>query len=135
MWIASDFVTMCLEAAGIAIQGNGRKEFATMDPEYRGIVRFKEFKKFCKQFRLQRQFVESDSSYSGDSDDEIAAQVIKDLWQEMDLDHECQVPKAKVFKLLANKFGLCSEKDAEDEGMVNAVLGDWDINKDGKIDF
>ena len=52
MWIASDFITMCLEAAGIVIEGNGRKEFATMDPEYRGIVRFKEFKKFCKHFRL-----------------------------------------------------------------------------------
>ena len=48
MWIASDFVTMCLEAAGIHVEGNGRKEFAAMDLEYRGIVRFKEFKKFCK---------------------------------------------------------------------------------------
>ena len=134
MWIASDFITMCLEAAGIVIEGNGRKEFAQMDPEYRGIVRFKEFKKFCKHFRLQKQFVESDSSYSCDSD-EIASEVIKELWQEIDLDHQCEVPKMKVFQLLADKFGICDPKDCEDKELVDAVLEGWDVNNDGNINF
>ncbi len=88
MWIASDFVTMCLEAAGIHVEGNGRKEFAAMDLEYRGIVRFKEFKKFCKMHREQGKM--SDSSYSGDSD--VVDDVVKELWAKVDIDHMCEVP-------------------------------------------
>ena len=68
MAITKENVKQALEGAGVTCRGDGSgyEEFCKMDKDFRNCVRFKEFVKFVKAYRLGKHFSdeENDSSLS-----------------------------------------------------------------------
>ena len=56
MWIQRAMVPVVLGALGISVVADGSVEYAMMDQEYRGVVRFKEFHKFVKKYQAGTLF-------------------------------------------------------------------------------
>ena len=96
-----------------------------MDQEYRGNVRFGEFKKFCKNARKGKPFSEEDSSYSDSS--EMAEEITKGIWKRIDEQHDCAVPKGYIKTFYMDKFKLSAS--AAD------IVDYWDLNEQGLITF
>ena len=127
MCIEPKYIPQCLKAAGISVAVEGRyvKEYNEMDPDYKGHVRFGEFKKFCKHARKGKAFSEVDSSYSDSS--EQAEEITRELWKRIDENHDCEVPKGYVKNMYINNLHI-SASGAD-------IVDYWDLNENGMITF
>ena len=60
-----------------------------MDKDFRGLIRFKDFLRFCKNHEKGRAYETVDSSCS---ESEIFDMAMKECWKEIDPERICKVP-------------------------------------------
>lgn len=110
--------------------GDGRAQYALMDSEFRGCVRFKEFNKFCKKFKAGKLFKDADSSYS---ESDYENEVIKEMWQKIDPYHNCSVKNEKVMQLIATEYDM--PEMLTDKASSDILMEDCDTDGNGVTTF
>ena len=127
-WIEMHQVPQVLANVGCQVVSDGSAELHIMDPDYRGIIRYKEFHKYVKKWKKGALFEDSDSSYS---ESDCEDQVIRDEWKKLDTRHACVISK-EIMELFLEEF--LGEKNIEQSDLDEIIKG-VDKNSDGQVTF
>ena len=83
-------VPVALGALGIQVEGDGSAEYALMDENYRGVVQFRDFRRFVARRQSCSFVVDDDESSDGDEDasnsspSSCSLDGARELWREID---------------------------------------------------
>ena len=77
-------VPVALGALGIQVEGDGSAEYEQMDENYRGVVRFKDFRRFVARRQSCSFVVDGNDSDDSESSLEGTEEVVRELWSEID---------------------------------------------------
>ena len=141
-------VPAVLQAVGVQVEGDGSAEYAQMDREYRGTVRFQQFHRYV--MRNQRRpnpwnqatdaggdEREGQSGASSDDQSQSDAETEEDaaarsLWEKLDPMHRCYVHIDRAIGLVGQEIGK-GDQDKKAEYM--SIITEMEKKSDSFVTF